>query len=1321
MKTGVFLSVIGNSLKSIYSRITSIQPAIDALAEIGVNVKDSSGEMIRVEDILTSLSGKWKNLSAEQQQNLGLQIAGRYQLSRFLILMDQFGESQASAEAAINSQGSAYRENEKYLKTYEARLNNLQNKWTETVIAMQNSGLGVGMLATIEGGASLVGNIAKLIDSFGILPSILGLSTAAFMVFNKTIRTGTLVNGELLLRTLRGLPVGFRTLESSMAGATLMTRVYSGAMTTATVVARGLQTALIGTMKFLAGAVLPVAGFMALGWAITSVTQKIVEQKEALKEREKEIQDLTKSYSNNETQILSLVSKYEQLQEQVSNGNLAENDKEYLAVQNELYTLLPSVAEKVDEKGQAHLKSADAIRQELGYLNDLAKVDAEKFIADFHSSLEDLNDQIDETQKKLSEIQSRQENGYSDLIPFFGIRENAQLEDVASSIINQRDMEAAIEQRKRMFTDLGQSYATYYGLQNQLTEEDRKYIDTIVDKNSKLLETSSGITEVENKVKSYIGAVGEIRTVTGDVFSTDEIERFISTNKEGVQLFHEMSNAIKNGNTDWDSYRSRLQDAGIRGKTLEIVIDNLKNGQYGLTSAVDEGTVYFDEYGNEIEDVASDVDKLVEAFDNATSNIKSLNGVLNDLSESHELSADSISFLMEKYPDLLQYLGNEAALIDAVKAKIAEEESVAKQAIANKLMYNETFFKQALKGNSAYFKQLSDHYKVDLSNAKSLAQAKAMVEEQLINNLAKGWNNYYQQTANGLLKLKQANGVADNITRAAMAGGKIGGRDANEIIREMSSYNNELTSLANAFNKIAIGGVNVGTNFSNIGLKTPSSSGSKGSSSKDKTEDAQKKVLEVIEAQINAYKRRADLLNDNIALEEYYLAKYESTDAQYRQRQKNIVKLKKQQAEYHLQTIKYIEGQIKSNKKLNSEQRKELEDTLVSTRETYYSTLSTIDSLNKEIKQSYEEIADEVIDTYKEMIETQRDLALKALDDELNQFEKTHQRKIKLLDEELSSYEKIINKQKEALNNQKDEEDWNKKLSERQKDLQDLQNDYNVWSKDDSASGKKRASDLAKEIESLQDEINEMLRDRQYNLEQSALDKLLEDKKTQIEAEKELENANYDTEKDNYDKQRTDLERHYENLLNDERAFAEMRNQILAGQVNSINAQLKVFSSTVSKNMKDIGESISENLIDKIKEAQSLLGGLSGGVSKGGSSSNLVDLINQLKKNGFDKGGFVGHDGLTYVHGGERVLDKEDNRNFEMTMKFLDKAKSWITPMIKQPSIPTLVGTGAGTRPISISMPITIENMNGTQQDANNVFSQINQKLTQSGIIRKLT
>ena len=56
--------------------------AISAMSGIGVNIQNSVGEMRSVDDILFDLSEKWDGLSAAQQQNLGVSIAGRYQLSR---------------------------------------------------------------------------------------------------------------------------------------------------------------------------------------------------------------------------------------------------------------------------------------------------------------------------------------------------------------------------------------------------------------------------------------------------------------------------------------------------------------------------------------------------------------------------------------------------------------------------------------------------------------------------------------------------------------------------------------------------------------------------------------------------------------------------------------------------------------------------------------------------------------------------------------------------------------------------------------------------------------------------------------------------------------------------------------------------------------------------------------------------------------------------------------------------------------------------------------------------------------------------------------
>lgn len=48
-----------------------------ALNGVNVSIRDMAGNVRPVSDILGSLAGKWHDLSSEQQQNLGVTVAGR--------------------------------------------------------------------------------------------------------------------------------------------------------------------------------------------------------------------------------------------------------------------------------------------------------------------------------------------------------------------------------------------------------------------------------------------------------------------------------------------------------------------------------------------------------------------------------------------------------------------------------------------------------------------------------------------------------------------------------------------------------------------------------------------------------------------------------------------------------------------------------------------------------------------------------------------------------------------------------------------------------------------------------------------------------------------------------------------------------------------------------------------------------------------------------------------------------------------------------------------------------------------------------------------
>lgn len=72
---------VGNSLKTIFSRIT-MSGSVNALQEVGVGVFNDDGTTRNFSNIIEDLAGKWNTLTNAQQQNLAVQLAGRYQLTR---------------------------------------------------------------------------------------------------------------------------------------------------------------------------------------------------------------------------------------------------------------------------------------------------------------------------------------------------------------------------------------------------------------------------------------------------------------------------------------------------------------------------------------------------------------------------------------------------------------------------------------------------------------------------------------------------------------------------------------------------------------------------------------------------------------------------------------------------------------------------------------------------------------------------------------------------------------------------------------------------------------------------------------------------------------------------------------------------------------------------------------------------------------------------------------------------------------------------------------------------------------------------------------
>lgn len=184
METG---QVIGNALKTIYSRITTLDGAKAVLKSVGVAIteigEDGRATSRNVQDILGDLAGKWDQLSSAQKQNIGVQVAGRNQLSRFLALMNDWETSENAIQTAMNSSGGAMRENQAYLDSYEAKINKMKNVFSQLSLTIGDSFVKGGLNVGIDALTGIMGVLDTSVEKIGALGTAGALLTPLILKF----------------------------------------------------------------------------------------------------------------------------------------------------------------------------------------------------------------------------------------------------------------------------------------------------------------------------------------------------------------------------------------------------------------------------------------------------------------------------------------------------------------------------------------------------------------------------------------------------------------------------------------------------------------------------------------------------------------------------------------------------------------------------------------------------------------------------------------------------------------------------------------------------------------------------------------------------------------------------------------------------------------------------------------------------------------------------------------------------------------------------------------------------------------------------------
>lgn len=139
-------SIMANLAQVLDPASSNGEKIVNIFNDLGVSMYDTNGQLKSGFDLLQGLYDKWGDLDGNTQKYIATTIAGTTQLNNFLALMNNFGHAVDATNTALDSQGSAMRENTAYMESIQAKLSQLNSTFQDFANNIIGSDLAKGVL-----------------------------------------------------------------------------------------------------------------------------------------------------------------------------------------------------------------------------------------------------------------------------------------------------------------------------------------------------------------------------------------------------------------------------------------------------------------------------------------------------------------------------------------------------------------------------------------------------------------------------------------------------------------------------------------------------------------------------------------------------------------------------------------------------------------------------------------------------------------------------------------------------------------------------------------------------------------------------------------------------------------------------------------------------------------------------------------------------------------------------------------------------------------------------------------------------------------------
>ncbi|WP_431785778.1 phage tail tape measure protein [Paenibacillus lactis] len=596
-------NIVGNSLKTIYSRLTTMYNSEDLLAAAGVQMRDMNGDVRTATELLEELASKWNSLSSEQQQNTAVGLAGRFQLTRFLALMQNYNIALNATETSLNSQGSAMTENERYMQSLEAKIQKMKTAWETLSVAFGNAVISDAIINLTTLLASLANGFAWVVDQVGLLPILFGAVHIGFTI---------------LSASFRAFVTSLATSIFSLAGISVTATAASGAFKG---LAASIKLANISLKSFLASTGVGLI-FVAIGAGLEWLIKKFSDSSTAADDATQSMDNFNEKVANVQN-LQKLGDQYEILAKKT--GKTTEEKAKLSQIEDELFNRHGVIIQSTNDQTEAIDKNTDAIKRRLDILKDELDIEREKALTDFRKNQNATNQSIEKNRKKVEDLRTEYEKAIEIEEKFRAKRSEYEAKGINSELLQQGQEKYAqdVDKVREKYLNANNDLLKDVNIkENALKSLFRGYIDTLEADGAKVSTTSKKMADA---LASVMAMNGKDDYVIFENFkdSFQELMRTdISNMDEAIKILEDLTGEANLSSKEFSSLQTYL-------------------------ASLNFGTVTTD-----AEESTSTFTSMSEAISNATSKIEPLNKVLRQIANGHKLTSEEVLDLVASNDEL---------------------------------------------------------------------------------------------------------------------------------------------------------------------------------------------------------------------------------------------------------------------------------------------------------------------------------------------------------------------------------------------------------------------------------------------------------------------------------------------------------------------------------------------------------------------------------------------------------------------------------------------------------------------------------------------